>query len=82
MDNSREIASFRRRAKKVGLTKEPPQISIDVWHECEEPPAVKPWQLRIMIETKKTPFNGRDSCKGHRGLILLVLGHMQLPLKR
>ena len=53
MDNSREIASFRRRANKVGLTKEPPQINIDVWHEGEEPPAVKPWQLRIMIETKK-----------------------------
>ena len=53
MDNSREIASFRRRANKVGLTKEPPQISIAVWNEDEEPPAVKPWQLRIMIETKK-----------------------------
>ena len=53
MDNSREIASFRRRANKVVLTKEPPQISIDVWHEGEEPLAVKPWQLRIMIETKK-----------------------------
>lgn len=53
MDNSREIASFRRRANKVGLTKEPPQMSVAVWHESEEPPAVKPWQLRIMIETKK-----------------------------
>ena len=53
MDNSREIASFRRRAKKVGLTKEPPQMSVAVWNEDEEPPAVKPWQLRIMIETKK-----------------------------
>ena len=53
MDNSREIASFRRRANKVGLTKEPPQMSIATWHEGEEPPAEKPWQLRIMIETKK-----------------------------
>ena len=42
-----------RRANKVGLTKEPPQISIDVWREGEEPPAVKPWQLRIMIESQK-----------------------------
>lgn len=53
MDNSREIASFRRRANKIGLVKEPPQISIDVWHEGEEPPAMKPWQLRIMIEKKR-----------------------------
>jgi len=53
MDNSREIASFRRRANKVGFTKEPPQMSVAMWHESEEPPAVKPWQLRIMIETKK-----------------------------
>ncbi len=53
MDNIREIASFRRRPNKVGLTKEPPQISIDVWHEGKEPPAVKPWQLRIMIESQK-----------------------------
>ena len=53
MDNSREIASFRRRANKVGLTKEPPQMSVAVWNESEEPLAVKPWQLRIMIETKK-----------------------------
>jgi len=53
MDNSREIASFRRRANKVGIAKEPPQISVDMWHEGEEPPPAKPWQLRIMIETKK-----------------------------
>ena len=53
MDNSREIASFRRRANKIGLDREPPQITVAVWSEGEEPPAVKPWQLRIMIETKK-----------------------------
>ena len=53
MDNSREIASFRRRANKVGIAKEPPQISVNMWHEGEEPPPAKPWQLRIMIETKK-----------------------------
>ena len=28
-------------------------MSVAVWNEDEEPPAVKPWQLRIMIETKK-----------------------------
>ena len=53
MDNSREIASFRRRANKVGLTKEPPHMSIAMWREGEEPPAEKPWQLRIMIESQK-----------------------------
>ena len=53
MDNSREIASFRRRANKIGLGKEPPQLTIDIWHEGEEPPAAKPWQMRIMIEKKR-----------------------------
>ena len=54
MNNSREIASFRRRATKVDLTNKPPQISVDVWHEGEEPPAMKPWQLQIMIESQKS----------------------------
>ena len=53
MDNSREIASFRRRANNIGLVKEPPQLTIDAWHEGEEPPAAKPWQMQIMIEKKR-----------------------------
>ena len=53
MDYSREIASFRRRVNKIGLVKEPPQLSVDVWNEGEEPSPAKPWQFRIMIETKK-----------------------------
>ena len=53
MDNSREIASFRRRANKIGLVKEPPHLTIDIWNEGEEPPAVKSWQMRIMIEKNR-----------------------------
>ena len=53
MDNSREIASFRRRANKVAVINHPPQIEVAVWSEGDTPPEEKPWQLRIMVETKK-----------------------------
>ena len=53
MDNSREIASFRRRANKVAVINQPPQFEVAVWGEGDTPPEEKPWQLRIMVETKK-----------------------------
>ena len=53
MDNSREIASFRRRANKVYVINQPPQIEVAVWSEGDTPPEEKPWQLRIMIEREK-----------------------------
>jgi len=55
MDNSREIASFRRRANKVSVFKRPPTLEVAVWHQGEESPEEKPWQLRIMIE-EKVPY--------------------------
>ena len=30
----------------------PPRIDMIVWHEGEDPPETKPWQLRIMIERR------------------------------
>ena len=53
MGLSRELELLRRRAKTAASQLQVPKIFVDVWHEGEEPPAVKPWQLRIMIETKK-----------------------------
>ena len=50
MDNSREIAGLRRRANKVAVSASPPELSIAVWREGQEPPEAKPWQLHVMIE--------------------------------
>ena len=50
MDNSREIAGLRRRANKVAVLASPPELTIAVWREGQEPPEEKPWQLKVMIE--------------------------------
>tara|TARA_R100000406_G_scaffold92403_1_gene81332 strand:+ start:212 stop:382 length:171 start_codon:yes stop_codon:yes gene_type:complete len=53
MDHSREIYAMTRRANKIGLHQEPPTLRMDCWHEGEQPPERKPWQLQIMIEKKR-----------------------------
>ena len=53
MDNSREIASFRRRANKVSVINQPPQLEVAVWSEGDTPPEEKTWQLRILVEAKR-----------------------------
>ena len=46
-------ASVSRSAIKIGHLKEAPQLTFDIWHEGEEPPAVKPWQMHVIIESQK-----------------------------
>tara|TARA_Y100000813_G_scaffold162497_1_gene123147 strand:+ start:501 stop:695 length:195 start_codon:yes stop_codon:yes gene_type:complete len=52
MDNQRETASFRYGAIKIDLLNEAPQLTVDIWNEEEEPPAVKPWQMLLMIKIR------------------------------
>ena len=52
MPSTREIDRLKARVQALRREAEAPFISIDVWHEGEEPPEPKPWQLRIMIESR------------------------------
>ena len=52
MLSSRDLDRLKARTQALRREAEAPFISIDVWHEGEEPPEEKPWQLRIMIERR------------------------------
>jgi|TARA_Y100000592_G_scaffold71152_2_gene110727 hypothetical protein len=52
MLSSRDLDRLKARTQALRQTIGAPFISIDVWHEGEEPPEQKPWQLRIMIEAR------------------------------
>ena len=51
MGLSRKLEALKRRANRAALATWMPDIEILVYHEGEEPPAHKPWQLRIMIDS-------------------------------
>ena len=53
MLSSRDLDRLKARTQALRQTIGAPFISIDVWHQGEEPPEQKPWQLRIMIESQK-----------------------------
>ena len=53
MLSSRDLDRLKARTQALRQNLGPPFISIDAWNEGEEPPAQKPWQLRIMIESQK-----------------------------
>ena len=48
-----EADELRRSTNKISLHKEAAQLTVDVWHEGEEPPALKPWQLHVMTDCQK-----------------------------
>lgn len=52
MLSTRELDRLKARTKALRQQAEAPFISIDVWHEGDVPPESKPWQLRIMIESR------------------------------
>ena len=52
MGLSKELEALKRRANRAALATQMPEIKILVYHEGDEPPAHKPWQLRIMIERR------------------------------
>ena len=52
MLSSRDLDRLKARTQALRQSVGAPFISIDVWHEGEEPPEQKPWQLRIMIESR------------------------------
>ena len=52
MGLSRELEQLKRRANRAALATRMPDIEMLVYHEGDEPPAHKPWQLRIMIERR------------------------------
>ena len=52
MLSSRDLDRLKARTQALRQNLGPPFISIDVWHQGEEPPEQKPWQLRIMIEAR------------------------------
>ena len=51
MLSPRDIDRLKARTQALRQSMHAPFIAIDVWHEGEEPPEQKPWQLRIMIES-------------------------------
>ena len=53
MLSPRDLDRLKARTEALRQSVVPPSINIDVWHEGEEPPEEKPWQLRIMIEKKR-----------------------------
>ena len=53
MLSPRDLDRLKARTKALRREAEAPFISIDVWHEGEEPPPETPWQLRIKIENQK-----------------------------
>ena len=52
MGLSRELEQLKRRANRAALATRMPDIEMLVYQEGDEPPAHKPWQLRIMIERR------------------------------
>ena len=47
-----DLEHLTRRVSRLCRTVSPPRIDMIVWHEGEDPPETKPWQLRIMIESR------------------------------
>ena len=52
MGFGREIEQLRRHANKAAIHLRIPEITLHIWHEGEEPPPEKPWQLHIKIESQ------------------------------
>ena len=52
MLSSRDLDRLKARTQALRQNLGPPFISIDVWHQGQQPPEQKPWQLRIMIEAR------------------------------
>ena len=52
MLSTRDLDRLKARTQALRQNLGPPFISIAVWHEGDEPPEPKPWQLRIMIERR------------------------------
>ena len=47
-----DIDRLTSRVNRLCRTVSLPRIDMIVWHEGEDPPATKPWNLRIMIERR------------------------------
>ena len=52
MGLSRELEQLKRRANRVAIATQMPEIKILVYHEGDEPPVHQQWQLRIMIKRR------------------------------
>ena len=52
MLSTRDLDRLKTRTQALRREAEAPFISMDVWHEGEEPPEIDPWRLLVMIEAR------------------------------
>lgn len=52
MLSQRDLDRLKARTKALRHAEAAAQLSVVVWHEGDEPPEPKPFQVRIMVESR------------------------------